>query len=107
MKTKFDLNLLNLFVNKNGVELVGEYDKLNRQSIIHGKCKTENCIGEFRKAFRTLFDNNSFYCDECMIQIKKSNIKDTFFKKYGVGNPSQLEEIKTKTYRNIYKKLWL
>jgi len=81
MKTKFDLNLLNLFVNKNGVELVGEYDKLNRQSIIHGKCKTENCIGEFRKAFRTLFDNNSFYCDECMIQIKKSNIKDTFFKK--------------------------
>ena len=25
--------------------------------------------------------NNSFYCDECMIKIKKSNIKDTFFKK--------------------------
>jgi ribosomal protein S26 len=95
---KFDLNLLNSFFNENGVELVGEYDKINRQSIIHGKCKTENCIGEFRKAFRTLFDNNSFYCDECMNQIKKSKIKETNIQNCGFSSnllcPLTKEKIK-------------
>jgi hypothetical protein len=96
--TKFDLNLLNSFVNEYGIELVGDYDKLNRESIINGKCKTENCIREFSKVFRTLFDNNSFYCDECMIKIKKSKIKETNIRNCGFSSnllcPLTKEKIK-------------
>lgn len=81
--TKFDLNLLNSFINEYNVDLIGDYNKLNRESIINGKCKTENCVGEFCKAFRTLVVNNSFYCDDCRDKIKYTKIKDTNIKNCG------------------------
>ena len=83
MKTMFDINLLNSFVVENCVELIGDYNKLTRDSIIKGKCKNNDCNNEFNKAFRTLFDNKSFYCKKCMTKIIVANAQQTNLKKYG------------------------
>lgn len=85
MRTKFDINLLNYFVNENSIELIGTYEKLNRESIINGKCKTIECNCEFNKAFRTLLVNKSFFCENCTNKIKCNNIKNTTLKNFGVS----------------------
>jgi hypothetical protein len=77
MRTKFDINLLNTFSQENSLEIIGDYEKLNRESFINGKCKTTECNGEFNKAFRTLLVNKSFFCDLCVIKNKCQKIKET------------------------------
>jgi hypothetical protein len=127
MRTKFDINLLNKFSNENDIEIIGHYEKLNRQSIINGKCKTNDCKCNFSKAFRTLFDNKSFYCEKCTTQIKVNKIlettmknngvmyslkcqkifekmKKTNMKKYGVEYNSQIETVKIKKAKTFLKK---
>ena len=85
MRTNFDINLLNTFSQENLVEIIGNYEKLNRESIINGKCKTIECNGEFNKIFRTLFVNKSFFCENCTNNIKYNKIKKTTLKNYGVS----------------------
>jgi hypothetical protein len=80
---KFDINSLNNFVAENNFELIGEYEKVNRESIITGNCKTEDCCNEFSKVFKTLYVNKSFYCEKCTIKIKVNKIQQTTFKNYG------------------------
>jgi hypothetical protein len=80
---KFDINSLNNFVAENNFELIGEYEKINRESIIKGKCKTLNCCNEFSKVFRTLYVNKSFYCEKCTNINKIQNIKNTHLKNCG------------------------
>ena len=80
---KFDINSLNNFVVENNFELIGEYEKVNRESIIKGKCKTLDCCNEFSKVFRTLYVNKSFYCEKCTNINKIQNIKKTHLKNCG------------------------
>jgi hypothetical protein len=80
---KFDINSLNNFAAEDNFELIGEYEKINRESIIKGKCKTPDCCNEFSKVFRTLYVNKSFYCEKCTIKIKVNKIQQTTFKNYG------------------------
>jgi hypothetical protein len=94
MRTKFDVNLLNTFATENDIELIGIYENLTRESIIKGKCKTENCNEEFNKVFRTLFVNNSFYCYSCVMKYKFEKIKETNVK--NCGFTSNLKSPKTK-----------
>jgi hypothetical protein len=68
---------LNTFSQENSLEIIGDYEKLNRESFINGKCKTTECNGEFNKAFRTLLVNKSFFCDLCVIKNKCQKIKET------------------------------
>jgi len=127
MKTIFDINLLNSFVAENCVELIGDYNKLTRDSIIKGKCKNNDCNNAFNKAFRTLFDNKSFYCKKCMTKIivaniqtshikncgfttnlkcpiTKEKIRQTNLKKYGCEYNTQTQEYKEKTKQTNLKK---
>ena len=129
MRTKFDVNLLNTFATENDIELIGNYEKLTRESIINGTCKNKNCNGEFNKKFRTLFVNNSFYCDSCVMKYKCEKIKETNIKncgftsnlkcpktkekikqtnliKYGCEFHLQNDEIKQKKNKYIYKQIW-
>lgn len=96
MKTKFDINLLNTFATENGIELIGNYEKITRESFINGKCKTENCNGEFTKGFRSLFVNNSFYCDICVMKHKCEKIKETNIKNCGFSSNLQCPKTKEK-----------
>ena len=127
MKTMFDINLLNSFVAENCLEIIGDYNNLTRTSIIKGKCKTIDCNNEFRKSFRTLFDNKSFYCKTCMTKIIVSNIQTSHLKncgfitnlkcpitkekirqtnliKYGCEYNTQSQEYKEKTKQTNLKK---
>jgi hypothetical protein len=98
MKTKFDINLLKSFANENNIVINGNYEKLNRDSIINGKCNTIDCSSEFSKAFRTLYDNNSFYCDLCVMKNKCQKIKETNINNCGFTSnlkcPKTKEKIK-------------
>jgi hypothetical protein len=96
MKTKFDINLLEFFTNENSIELIGNYENLTRESIINGKCNTENCNGEFSKTFRTLFMNNSFYCNICAMKHKCEKIKETNIKNCGFNSNLQCPITKEK-----------
>ena len=96
MITKFDINLLNSFVNENSIELIGIYEKLTRETLINGNCKTENCDGKFNKAFRTLFINNSFYCDLCVMKNKCQKIKETNLKTCGFTSNLKCQKTKEK-----------
>jgi hypothetical protein len=102
--TIFDLNLLNLFVNENGIELVGDYNKLTRESIINGKCKTENCIGEFCKTFRMLFKNKGFYCNNCQKKLSREKMKKTNLIKYGCEFNLHNKDIKQKRTNTFLEK---
>jgi len=125
MRTKFDINLLNYFVNENSIELIGTYEKLTRESLINGKCKTENCDGKFCKNFRMLIKNKGFYCKSCQNKNTQKKLQETnlikygckfnldnhevkqkrtntFIEKYG-GHPSQNNEIKEKKKKTFIK----
>lgn len=125
MRTKFDVNLLNTFATENDIKLIGIYENLTRESIIKGKCKTENCCGEFSKTFRMLLQNKGFYCVSCQkinsqTKMKATNLikygcefnldnlevkqkrTNTFIEKYG-GHPSKSNDIKQKKKETFIK----
>ena len=92
-KQQFDLTLLNSFCSENKVELIGTYDKLNRESFITGKCLT--CKTEFTKTFRNLL-RSSAYCKSCTTERKINKTKKTNIEKYGSPFVSQIGEFKEK-----------
>jgi len=118
-KDSYNITRLLSFIETNNITLLDKYNKVTRNTIISGICKTDGCGSYFKKNFRTLIVNNSFYCDNCMIKIKvnhrkethlkncgfitnlkcpltKEKIKNTNLIKYGCEHNSQSEEIKNK-----------
>jgi hypothetical protein len=125
-KGTFNIDKLNSFTKTNNITLLGEYNKITRDTIISGICKTNNCGNYFIKNFRTLIVNNSFYCEDCMIKIKvesrkithikncgfttnlkcpitKEKIKATNLIKFGCEHNSQNEEIKNRKIQTCIK----
>ena len=78
---------LDKYVEENEIELIGEYEKVNRDSRIQGKCKTEDCDGEFDRTFRQLLKTGS-YCKRCS-EIGK-NYKKSDLDKYIEENEIEL-----------------
>ena len=89
LKTRYDLGLLQTFCQENKIELLKDYshEKLNRDSIIEGRCIHENCQEHFRKSFK-LFVKSNGYCKTHMKENMNEKAKKTCFEKYG-GHPSQ------------------
>ena len=125
-KGSFNITRLLSFIETNNITLLGDYNKITRNTIISGICKTNDCCNYFKKNFRTLIVNNSFYCEDCMIKIKvesrkkthikncgfttnlkcpftKEKIKQTNLIKYGCEHISQNEEIKNKKIETCLK----
>lgn len=105
MRTSFNLELLDSFVHENDLTLIGQYDKLTRESIINGNCKTENCDGKFCKIFRMLFKNKGFYCKSCQNTNTQKKLKATNLIKYGCEynlNNQEVNQKRTNTYIEKY-----
>jgi len=102
---KYDKNLLDEVIKRNGATLIGNYDKLNRNSTIEFKC---NC-GEIKnKIFYTIVQNNSAFCDKCTDKNRLIKLKQT----YKIRREIEIEKEKqiiyvprTKTEIKAYNKL--
>ena len=94
---KYNLDLLIKFCNENHITLLKDYsgEKVNRETIIHGKCLREECGNSFERIFRSLYNLNG-YCKECTSNNVKEKKKATWLKNYGVENPMLIQETKEK-----------
>ena len=90
--TKTDLDK---YVEENEIELIGEYEKVNRDTKIKGKCKTEGCDGEFDRTFRQLLKTGS-YCNKCVNINKKYKAEATNMERYGCISPFKIKESQEK-----------
>jgi hypothetical protein len=61
---KFNNETLIYYCNNNDIQLLKNYDKINRESYIEGKC-INNCENSFNKNFRQLVKTGA-YCSDCM-----------------------------------------
>lgn len=90
---------LDKYVEENEIELIGEYENVNRDTRIHGKCKTEGCDGEFEKSFRVLLESGGGpHCKKCVKINKKNRTEETNIERYGcktsLQNKVVLDKIK-------------
>ena len=99
---KYNVQLLDIFVNDNSLILLEQYSKATRDTIIKGKCVL--CETSYEKNFRSLYQNKTFYCDACSKDVKFKRIKNTCLIKYGCISNLQLEETKQKIKETNLKK---
>jgi hypothetical protein len=57
---------LNKYIEENNIELIGEYETVNRETRIKGKCKTDGCDEYFEKGFAYLLNNGEPICTMCI-----------------------------------------
>ena len=74
-KRIYNLKFLTKFCLENKIELNEKYEKLNRNSLISGKCVT--CKFEFVKTFRDIVERGGPYCKECTKNRQKDKTKET------------------------------
>jgi hypothetical protein len=94
-RMKYDYALLETFCKDNAITLLEDYSNrpINRDLIINGKCRNQDCRGTFRLEFRNLYVKSSGYCKPCMLKESAVRGKKTFLEKYGVDSPSKCPEI--------------
>ncbi len=103
-KTSLDLNYLNKFVKENNVRLIGDYEKITRDTKIKGHCNTLDCKNIFEKNFRYIIEDGGAYCKECVKINKTKKFEDTNFEKYGANHYLKTEEGKNKVKDTVMKK---
>ena len=95
---RYNYEFLQNFCKEYNIILLKDYssEKINRDSIIEGKCKSENCNEHFKRRLRSLVDNNSYHCLECYSKLVDNKRKNTNLNKYGVTNVTKLKETQNK-----------
>lgn len=96
-KVKYDVNILHNFCNENNILLTDDYSNkfVNRDTIIQGVCKNDECEQIFTKPLRQLLKING-YCEICSKENGKSKIIKTNIQKFGVDNAMKCQNIKNK-----------
>ena len=69
-------------------------EKYNMNTRIKFIC---NCGIEYSKTFILLYKSAGAFCKKCTENIRQEKKKQTCLEKYGVENPSQLQEVKDKS----------
>ena len=57
---------LDKYVEENEIESIGEYENVNRDTRIKGKCKTTECEGIFDRTFRQIVEKGGALCKSCI-----------------------------------------
>jgi hypothetical protein len=97
-KSAYNIDSLNQFCLQNDIKLLHSYDEVCRDTKIEGYCKTPNCNGIYKKAFRMLNEYKNFYCHTCLKPIKNEKTKQTCLEKYGQVTNLLIEETKNKSH---------
>ena len=90
---KYSYDSLQKFCNENKILLINEYDNINQNTYIIGKCMTNLCVNNFNKRFRELVKTNG-YCRSCTYENAKNKRKETCLQNYGVESVMKNNEIK-------------
>ena len=107
---------LDKYIEENEIELIGEYENVNRDTRIRGKCKTEGCEGIFEKSFRDIIRIGAF-CKECTKEkglkkrcfpknVVKWNTNYELLKEYMKNNDNECPPNGYKTENNINLGHW-
>jgi len=101
----YTLDYLNKYCLDNNITLINklEYNNINCNTIIEGKCKKNDCDKYFKKKFYKLVKTNA-YCLECIYNNAKEKRKQTNLNTIGNENYFQNDKIKEKIMQtNIIK----
>lgn len=92
-KRRFDRGLLDSILQRDEATLVGEYEKINRDTKINYICK---CGNEYTKMMRYIFEESGALCKDCSMKHMIQTQKSSMMEKYGVTHPMYVEK-----FRNI------
>ena len=92
---------LDKYIKEQDIELIGQYEKVTRDSKIQGKCKTEKCDEIFLKSFRTLITLGGPHCKKCVKVNKTLKTETTNIERYGCISPFHIKEVKQQIDNNI------
>jgi hypothetical protein len=99
--TKYNKELLEECLKRDNGTLIGNYEKLNRNSCIRFKC---SCGEEGEKTLRRAFLNGGLYCKLCCIQNKVKKMSNTNIITKGVEYQFQDPIVKKKIIDTNIKK---
>jgi hypothetical protein len=91
-KIRYNKELLDKVLERDGATLVGSYDKLNRTTLINYIC---NCGKENEKVFRYCNENSGCFCIDCSKDNIKLKSTKTNIENFGVSNIKKLNPIYT------------
>jgi hypothetical protein len=100
VKTIYDKTILDTDITINNATLIGNYEKLTRDTLINFKC---NCGQEANKTFRSIHKVGAV-CKKCTSIGQQDKKKKTELKRYGVDNVMKLDKFKDKLKQTNLKK---
>ena len=104
-RAKYTKEYLETFCKEKNIVLTGEYNcKIDRDTIITGICNNINCNEIYERKFRSLVDNQCYYCKKCLNIISNQKRQQTCNERYGVSFVTQVQEIQEKTMNTNMKK---
>jgi len=79
---------------ENDIILTKDYssEQTNSKSALEGKCKTDNCLNEWKKTMKNFYGHGGAYCKTCAKENGKIKAKQTFLERYDVEHPLQTKE---------------
>lgn len=98
---KFNRELLDTTLQRDGATLVGEYDTFKRDSKIPFRC---SCGVEYVKGFRLMYESGGAFCEKCTKTNRANKVKHNTLEKYGVEYSFQRIEIKEKSKATILER---
>ena len=67
-------------------------EQTDSKSVLEGKCKTGNCLNEWKKTMKNFYGHGGAYCKTCAKENGKIKVKETWLNNYGKEHPLQTKE---------------
>jgi hypothetical protein len=99
-KVRYNRDLLDSCMERDGAILIGEYEKLTCETQINFKCKCEELN---RKSFKLICNKSRAFCKKCSMANGRVKFSNTIIEKFGVSHISQSQEIKDKKRETCLK----
>ncbi len=94
-KIRYNLDLLKFVIQRDCAILIGEYPKLNKDTVITFICSCK-LSDQYHKSFRRMYNDGGAFCRQCTLKNTTEKLKAGNLEKYGVENQFQRTEIKEK-----------
>jgi hypothetical protein len=92
-KRRFTRQLLDEILQRDGATLIGEYNKITRDTPITFRCK---CVSTFTKNMRYLVEEAGALCKRCSMKHMVETQQHTMVELYGASHPMLVPEFKKK-----------